>query len=102
MDFNYVVFAKVGKKVIKSNKIGQMEFNFLQNFVDFFNDDNLEKEEIKIRDNEFKKIEKDFFDDCKEILKCIGNLEEIRNLYDFFSKIRKTHLKENEIIFYWE
>ncbi|HBF6022976.1 TPA: hypothetical protein KOS16_003771 [Clostridioides difficile] len=101
MDFNYVVFAKIGNKVIKSNRIEQMEFNFLQNFVDFFNDDNLEKEEIKIRNNEFKKIEKDFFDDCKEILKCIGNLEEIKNLYHFFNKIRKSYKKE-DIIFSWK
>ncbi|MDW0076944.1 hypothetical protein RHK41_19730 [Clostridioides difficile] len=102
MNFNYLIFAKIGDKVIKSNKLGQMEFNFLQNFVDFFSDDNLEKEEIKIKNNEFKKIEKDFFDDCKEILKCIGTLEEVRNLYDFFSNIRKTHLKENEISFSFE
>ncbi|WP_343095065.1 hypothetical protein [Clostridioides difficile] len=101
MNFNYVVFAKVGNKVIKSNKIGQIEFNFLQNFIDFFNDDNFNKEEVVFNLEEFKKIEKDFFDDCKEILKCIGNLEEIKNLCNFFNNIKKLN-PQDKIIFYWE
>ncbi|MBY1477102.1 hypothetical protein KWX50_17370 [Clostridioides difficile] len=101
MDFNYVVFAKVGNKIVKSNKLGQMEFNFLQNFVDFFSDDNFNKEEVVFNLEKFKKIEKDFFDDCKEILKCIGNLEEIKNLYVFFNKIKKLNLQD-KIIFSWE
>lgn len=101
MDFNYVVFAKVGNKVIRSNRLEQIEFNFLQNFVDFFSDDNFNKEEVVFDLEEFKKIEKDFFNDCKEILKYIGNLEGVKNLYDFFNKIKKLNPKD-KIIFYWE
>ncbi|CCL32509.1 TPA: hypothetical protein KOR49_002376 [Clostridioides difficile] len=95
----YVVINKIeGDVFLKSNCMDQLEFNFFQNFVDFYNQEDL----IEIELSSFYSIKKSFDEDYYEQCKVIKGGEGLNNIKKLIEDINSNIAKAKKIIFYWE
>ncbi|HID9495028.1 TPA: hypothetical protein ACXI1M_001179 [Clostridioides difficile] len=97
-----VIIEKLEHDVfLRSNELSQSEFDFLQNFIDFFDPHN-KNEYIEISASKFLNIKKEFENDYKEHCKFIKNGNGLNNIKKIFEDISYNLSMWESILFDWE